>query len=446
MVPISPEIYSSTAVVMDNRGLSDYILKLEDRRVKRAAAEKDAISAFLKDNEKNLDPAGMRATDVPQFEKGLNTFRQTSLDVMQNPNNFKKRLQVQQEADALRAFVAKSKQAKEEGKGYDNLFLEITKNPDLRKSISFNTLLKDKANHDLPIGFQGVPALGIPARQDKEFNPNYYKPAPVSIVDLFEKNKQGIDLGAPKKVSETDKDFYYVTEQSYNPEDNKNIALRIADRVATDPNLKDSFEVKGQNYEPAELARLNTIVKKYFPDLEVDDEDPISIAIAESLEEGERRKKQTRVLDRNAEARYRSSLISGRQAQQQAATGNVLDEFPDVPITRKTITGDVPLGSIQGGAVYDNKGNLFTGTFRTAYEQLPAGLPAVLGFAKIKMSKAPATIKVVNGRIESIKQDKMPEINRQIIENAQRKFGKGGQFGVEPSSFNINDPLDLGID
>lgn len=305
MVPISPEIYSSTAVVMDNRGLSDYILRLEDKRARRAAAEQDAVKAFLKDNEKNLDPTGMRIKDVPKFEQGLQDFRQTSIGVIQNPNDFKKRLEVQQKADALRALVAKSKQEKEVGNKYDNFVIEITKNPELRKTVDFEALLKDKANHDLP--------LGDPNRQEKEFNPNYYKPAPVSIVDLFEKNKAGIELGAAKRISPNDKDYYYEAEQTYTPEGIKVIASRIADRVQNDPNLKSSYQVKGQSLPPEELAKYNVIAKKYFPNMEVDDDDPVSVAIAEALIEGEARKKPTRVFDRKAFATYQSGLISSRQ-------------------------------------------------------------------------------------------------------------------------------------
>ncbi len=71
MVPISPEIYSSTAVVMDNRGLADYIARTQQRLAAQKAAKDEALDKYFTDLKMKINPAGMRTQDTPGFNQKL---------------------------------------------------------------------------------------------------------------------------------------------------------------------------------------------------------------------------------------------------------------------------------------------------------------------------------------------------------------------------------------
>ena len=71
MVPISPEIYSSTAVVMDNRGLADYVARTQQRLVAQKAAKDEALDKYFTDLKMKINPAGMRTQDTPGFNQKL---------------------------------------------------------------------------------------------------------------------------------------------------------------------------------------------------------------------------------------------------------------------------------------------------------------------------------------------------------------------------------------
>lgn len=446
MVPISPEIYSSTAVVMDNRSLSDYISKLEDRRLKRAAAEQEAFDAWNEANEKSLNPSNMRNQELEAFNKGLQEYRTLAIEAKRTPKDYTKRMAAQKKADELIALARESKNAKEIDKEYTNLIRATLNNPEARNTTDYQAILKDKAIHDLPIGWKAGGLMGVPELKrptDTAPKMDYYKPPPVDVVELFNKNSSGVKLGAGVRTSPTDKDFFYTETSTYTPEGIKSIAERAADKVANNPNLLSSYRVKGQQLSVDQAAQMTAALKKYFPNMQVDDEDPISVVMADMVIEGERRKEEKRIRDAAAFARYQSSLQEGRSQRrldQLLQGGNVIDNFPDTPISR----GTQPTGSIQGGVVYDNKGNLYNGEFRADYGKLPADLPAILSFAKIKLTKKPFTVEVKDGVIQSIKQDGGLKIGRQIVENAQRRFGKGMEFGPQGGGQGfIDDPLGI---
>jgi hypothetical protein len=279
MVPISPEVFSGGAVVFDTRSLFDYQQKIADRRAKRQAAEQEALDSYLKEVAKTPDPYGMRKGDIPAFDQKLNNFRELSNEFRKSPKDLEKRLKLQQAADELKIFVARSKEAKEVDKSYNQLVSELATNPEKRKSTDLQKLMIDKAMHDLPLDYDS-PMLGI-KREDKEFNPNYYTPPPVSTYDLFEKNMGGIKLGPAIRISPTDKDFNYVQEEKYSPEGIETIALRIGDKVLNDADLASSYAVKGKNYTDEKLTSFKAMLQKYpkLKDIEVDDDDPVSIEI-----------------------------------------------------------------------------------------------------------------------------------------------------------------------
>ena len=372
-----------------------------------------------------------------------------AIDAQKNPKDYSKKIIAQKKADDLIALIRASKEAKDTDKEYDTLIRTAIGNPE----YDYEAILQDKAIHDLPIGFTALGPGGIPLiERPKDTTPkmDYYKPLPSNIVEDFDKNKSGIELGPLQRLAgaegQTDKDFNYKAKQSYSEPDNLTIAKRVYDYVNENPRKKSSYKVEAQKLllSPQRAAEYAAILKKYKIPKEVSECDPASLAMAKSLIEGESRGLIKTQFDKKAYAAYNSGLIAGRSKQKgEEFTGNIIDNFPNTPLSR----GNKPIGSIQNGVVYDNAGNFYTGELRTAYEQLPADLPAILKVANIKLSKDPKlgiSVEVKNGVIQSIKQDKSPRIGRQFIENAQKKFGKKGMvFGPQGQQGFIDDPLGI---
>lgn len=322
MVPISPQVYSAEAVVFDTKPLFDYAQKLDERRAKRALAEQEAFDEWNKANEKAFDSSNLRTQERPLFDKGLQEYRQLSLEAKRNPRDYNKKALAQKKADELFSLVNKSKNAKEIDKEYVSFLRNIHTNPEQRKTTDLDAVLRDKAIHDLPIGFPGAPFLGIPKRpDDTSLKMNYYKPAPVNTYDLVQKNLAGVELDAPVKITSTDKDFNYKTLQKYKPEGIVTVAERVGKVVGGDPLLQSSYKVKAQQYSSEDVAKLNLLVKSLkdssgkplLPNLKVDIDDPVSIAVGEAVEDMIKREKSDTKFDRRAYAGFQSFLIEGRK-------------------------------------------------------------------------------------------------------------------------------------
>lgn len=429
MVPISPEIFSSEAVIFDNRSLFDYQQKLAERRAKREAAEQEALDGYLKELAKTPDPFGMRKGDIPLFKQKLDGFRALSNEFRKSPQDLDKKLKLQQSADELKTFVARSKEAKEVGKRYNDFIAQLAMNPEKRKSTDLEKLVLDKEMHDLPLDFN-VPMLGI-VREDKEFDPNYYIPPPVNTYDLFEKNSKGINLGPAVRISQTDKDFNYVQESRYTPEGIETIALRIADRVENDPDLASSYKTKGAKYSDDELANFKAMLQKYpkLKDIDVDDANPVSIAIAEAVEEGEKRKQQKKVVDTRARTAYQKSFGGGGTPPIPKIKGNALDEIGSIkPIN---IDGGV---QVVNGVATDATGKPVTGELSFKYDDMPANLVLVLGEKILEPTgrKKDIIVKYENGKAVSIQQSGKSIASRQTVENAQLKYNTESTRGEQP--------------
>jgi hypothetical protein len=289
MVPISSDIYSSAAVVMDNRSLFDYMQKIEDRRAKREAAEQEAIDKYIDDASKKLTTTGMRAQDVPNFLKMQNDFRQLSNQYKSTKNPYK-RLELQKKGDEMFLFIQKSKQADELAKPTR----EALKNPENRKKLNTEKMMQDLAIHDLPLDFQGVSELGIPSRRDINPNASYYKETPFDFIKTFKEAATGPGIKVSELSVSSDGKTKTITE-GFGDSAIKSIASNFVKLVDIDEDKKNYYTIRAKDpqiYPAQKLADYDKKVKQYFPDITVDDEDPLSIALAEAIIEAEGRKSQ----------------------------------------------------------------------------------------------------------------------------------------------------------
>jgi len=286
MVPISSDIYSGAAVVMDNRSLFDYIQKIEDRRAKRALAEQEAVDKYIEDASKKLTPTGMRAQDVPNFLKMQNDFRQLSNQYKSTKDPYK-RLELQKKGDEMFLFIQRSKQADELAKPTR----EALKNPENRKKLNTEKMMQDLAIHDLPLDFQ---VLGLPMRKDIDPNVSYYRETPFNFIKTFKEAATGPGIKVSELSVSSDGKTKTITE-GFGDSAIKSIASNFVKLVDIDEDKKNYYTIRAKDpqiYPAQKLADYDKKVKQYFPDITVDDEDPLSIALAEAIIEAEGRKSQ----------------------------------------------------------------------------------------------------------------------------------------------------------
>lgn len=289
MVRISPEIYSGGAVLFDTRSLFDYQQKIADRIAKKQAAEQEAIDNYLKELAKTPDPYGIRTNDYDVYKKKLEDYRALYNDYKKSPRDATKRFKLEQAADGLKIFVARSKEEKEKDKSYINLIASLATDPEKRKTTDFDRLIADKTNQDLPLDFKGVAALGIPARKDKDFNPNYYTPK-FDFQATFDNAAKGPGITTSElSVTPSKTRGYNVIQKGFGVSAIKSIASNFGNDVESDDDKKSYYKTKFKNTTPEKLTEQNIRLKKYFPKMEVDADNPVSLAMAEAIEEAERR-------------------------------------------------------------------------------------------------------------------------------------------------------------
>lgn len=281
MVPISPEIYSGAAVVMDNRSLFDYMQKIEDRRAKRALAEQEAVDNYLEDVNKKLTPTGMRAQDVPNFLKMQNDFRQLS-NQYKSTRDPLKRLELQKKGDEMFLYIQKSKQADELAKPTR----DALGNPENRKKLNTERMMKDLAIHDMPLDFQG--------RRDINPNASYYRETPFDFQKQFDEVAKGPGITISELEVIPGAKFNTIVKGFSKP----TIGL-IADNfvrgIDADEDKKSYYTIRAKNLPADTLAQYGLKIKSYFPDMQLDADlsnDPLQVALAEAIIEGERRKSQ----------------------------------------------------------------------------------------------------------------------------------------------------------
>jgi hypothetical protein len=128
MVPISPEIYSSTAVVMDNRGLADYIARTQQRLAAQKAAKDEALDKYFNDLQNKINTAGVRTQDLkmnpanPNSPGILTDIEQWGNNWMQNKEAIRKGgLPQQQYLNKFQEIIRKIQQSKDRAKTSDEI-------------------------------------------------------------------------------------------------------------------------------------------------------------------------------------------------------------------------------------------------------------------------------------------------------------------------------------
>lgn len=434
MVP--RELYTLGAVKFDTQPLA----KLQGELMAKKAAKEEALDKWIFDLQGKIPSGQVRAIDREPFQQKVAQWIKDGIAAKGKPGAQQSIL------EGFQSLLADANESKAAGERQQKIAEIKLQNPD------------KVDEEDLPI---------IDRMSKSIYDPLFYKKPeirqPFTLEDFSAniptwdvgKRKQFIDfaisgvkpVGKANEKSVYDKpSFTDITtyDEVFTPQQIKDVSQKAIAVLSDRSGLKTYKNILKEGEQQTPSDQFISLAKAYEL---VNPGDvmntPLKVAqadVALSMIGAKETKTISRV-NREALAKYQSGLIEGR-AQRRLnllQSGNVIDNFPDTPISR----GTQPTGSIQGGVVYDNNGNLYNGEFRAAYEKLPADLPAVLSFAKIKLNKKPFTVEVKDGVIQSIKQDGGLKIGRQIIENAQRKFGKGMEFGPQGQQGFTDDPLGI---
>lgn len=320
MVPISPQVYSAEAVIFDTKPLFDYAQKLDERRAKRALAEQEAIDKYVEQTQKNLTPTGMRSQDIPGFQKMQDEFRSLA-NQYKNTKDPIKRFQLQKKGDEMFLYIQKSK---EEEKKAEPARTALA-NPENRKKLNVPKMMEALSVHDLPLDFQGVPALGIPQRRSIDPNATYFRETPFSFKENFDKAATGPGIKF-SEISITSGGKVNKITEGFNKSTIKSIASNFVDLVDADEDKKSYYTIRARDpqiYPSQKLAEYDKKVKEYFPDITVDDDDWRSIALAEAIKEAEKR---------NAEKFENAPRISVSTTSGEVKKGEVLDVYKEIDL------------------------------------------------------------------------------------------------------------------
>jgi len=136
--------------------------------------------------------------------------------------------------------------------------------------------------------------LGIPQRRDINPNASYYKETPFDFIKTFKEAAIGPGIKVSELSVSSDGKTKTITEGFGKPAI-KSIASNFVKLVDIDEDKKNYYTIRAKDsqiYPAQKLADYDKKVKQYFPDITVDDEDPLSIALAEAIIEAEGRKSQ----------------------------------------------------------------------------------------------------------------------------------------------------------
>lgn len=297
---IPKEIYTLGAVRFNTQPLAQLQGQLLAKREAKRAAEDDAINKYLTDQAGKLTPTGVRAIDLPGFEKRRKDWMQFSI---LNKDKIKKDPLTRMEADRLYNDALAWQQQSKDATGERTPAIDLIRNPNTRNQLNFERVAADITLHDL--------SLDDPNRKKIDYNASWYKAPSFDFNKEFKVAAEGQQKAFLRKIPGTlDTQLGTIqTEEGFLPESIKQIARNFARSVIEDPNKLDYYERKSKSASADELIKLNAILKPYFPKLEVALDQPEALAMAEAIERAQSIKD---VVPREDKA-YSSRLISSRQ-------------------------------------------------------------------------------------------------------------------------------------
>ena len=404
---------------------SSKIVNLAVQLNQKEQAKKDALEKYFMDYEKSVNPAGLSKGESDIFLKKYNDNKQfwmKNKEAILNPSKYGYDAQSQYMANLKdqMGYINEAKQANEQRKVFNNF---IAKAKAEGKDISDN-VLEITSNAAKPVGAGYVPP---DLAQIKVFKPH----DPISYLNDLKKVNR---IESNPKIKREGNYDVFISEKI--PDLNE--AQQIANsKLKNDEGYKKYISNLAQ--DPQELIGLGKIyqqrIGKQFNPQSIED-----VSLAYTLS-GLPIEKSKPIYRTNLQAQ--SSAIASRQRPYgqyyPTQVGNILDTFGSVESINFPSTGS----KLEKGIVTTKEGNPYKGEIYIPKQQIPASLYSVLGnygFDKDYLDANEGFTAIVeNGRIQGLKSNDLPFIDRTTVENAQKKFDTERK-GEAPLVFDINTP------
>jgi hypothetical protein len=266
------DLYSGGAVKFDTQPYINFYAQTKARQ----QAKDEALDQYYQNQFKNVNPAGARTQDLPQFTEKVNEWQKfyyQNKDNIRNPrkDGGKAASEFQSRLIDAQNYI---QQSKNEAKVTQDV-MPLLRDPDKRSRIP-DSVITDLATHDLP--------LNDPNRKSFDFSKLNFDAKPFDVT--MQKNYlQGVQQGlkmdeAITGIKKNPNDFTQTvtTTASFGDEAKGAIRNRAAGAYGSDPSFKhfvDTELSKPNNYQ-----QLNSIFKKQYG---VDIAHPEDLATAWSL-------------------------------------------------------------------------------------------------------------------------------------------------------------------
>jgi hypothetical protein len=455
--PLPQGLHTQYTEVLDS---SPFLRRNLENEAKRAAKE-EALNQYFNDLPNKINTAGVRVQDLddPQFggiNKDIEAWRSNWL---MNKDAIKKGgMPQQQHLQQYQEILRKIEQSKNRAKTE----LELGKarfegkydpdDDDMKVQAKIGRSIYDPASYK-PDGVSEY-SIGDLSPAIPEFDTERQK-------KFWEASTKGMQAGKvydyeKKKTDTTTGQVLVPYQKVYSKDQIQSIAKNAANAAMEERSARKYYNRLLNDPESTRWQGLNKAYQSVFGDKEIVstvEQAAAADAILRAsspIEVGEEQE-----LNRQQAQQFKVNNIilnKGRGGDEGGfVSGNAFDELPN----RILQSG----GKIEDGIVYDRDGNLLKeGEIRMNFTELPASVVSPLQSVKVEFKRTrPITAKVVNGQIVSLRQEGGNEINRQFMENAQRKldterkgenmkFGAGGVTQPKPKeNKSKKDPLGLGL-
>lgn len=242
----------------------------------RQQAKDEALDQYYQNIFKQVNPAGARTQDIPQFTAKVDEwqkFYQQNRDRIKNPrlDGGKAQSEFQSRLMDAQNYI---QQSKNEAKTYEGI-IPILRDPEKRSRLP-ESVIEGLAQHDLP--------LGDPNRKSFDFSTLNFDPKPFDVTmqkNFLQGVQQGLKMDEAITGIKKDPNSFtqtVTTTSSFGDEAKGAIRNRAAGAYGSDPSFKQFVDTELS--KPGNYQQLNEVFKKQFG---TDIQQPEDLATAWSM-------------------------------------------------------------------------------------------------------------------------------------------------------------------
>ena len=337
---INPNLYTGGNERVDSRPH----VALYARLMEREQAKKDAIDEYVRNLNKNINPAGLRNVDRPAFEEKLRQWQEFGInnkDLLRNPRKDKGETSMRFQAgyQELLNDIAESKGEEEKKKP----LVEIMTDPNKRDRLS-EDLLPEIQSHDQPIYMaQDGRMVRNPNRRSFDVSRISFDPKPFEQDKFFKgledikpsESFEAVTARDPKSLTQT-----VTTTSKYTQDDYDKTATRAVSSYGNDKGFKKYIDELYKDPNATEVLKYNDTFKKIYGH---DISSPGDLAAAYAIEGKSQTTRTSKLQDdkmaqfteqerqrqvnREKNMRLADGYIMARQNYRDSKNAKVIDEY-----------------------------------------------------------------------------------------------------------------------